>query len=71
MCQVRLAGLPCRIKTVIYEEVAKTLDDLLTEFNPVFYDIEFMVGMSRGGSLPVMVISMTMAKPLVAAYIDE
>jgi len=59
------------MKKVTYEEVAKIMTDLLTEFKPALGDIEFVVGISRGGLFPAMVAATAIVKPLVVAYIDK
>ena len=59
------------MKKITYEEVAKTIQDILAEFKPVLGDIEFVVGISRGGLFPAMVAATTLVKPLTVAYIDK
>ena len=59
------------MKKVTYEEVAEILDDLLKEPGPALSEIEFVVGVSRGGLFPAMVASTALAKPLAIAYIDK
>jgi hypoxanthine phosphoribosyltransferase len=54
-----------------YEEVSIAVNELLNQFGKNFNDVEFIVGISRGGLFPAMVISTAMIKPLVVAYIDK
>ncbi|MGB7957396.1 MAG: phosphoribosyltransferase [Minisyncoccia bacterium] len=59
------------MKTVTYEEVTKGLDAILWEFGSSLGDVEFVVGVSRGGLFPAMVVATALVKPLVVAYIDK
>jgi hypoxanthine phosphoribosyltransferase len=59
------------MKKVTYEKVAKVLGGILRESGPNLDDVEFVVGISRGGLFPAMVVSTAMAKPLVVAYINK
>ena len=59
------------MKKVTYHEVAQILDEILTGVGLALRDIEFVVGVSRGGLFPAMVVSTKMVKPLVVAYIDK
>jgi adenine/guanine phosphoribosyltransferase-like PRPP-binding protein len=54
-----------------YEEVSAITQRLLGEFKSELRNIEFIVGISRGGLFPAMVVSTAMVKPLVVAYIDK
>ena len=59
------------MKMVTYKEIARILNGILRDSGPALDDIEFVVGISRGGLFPAMVVSTAMPKPLVAAYIDK
>ena len=59
------------MEKITYGEIAETLENILQESAPVFGNIEFIVGVSRGGLFPAMVVSTKMVKPLVVAYIDK
>jgi adenine/guanine phosphoribosyltransferase-like PRPP-binding protein len=59
------------MKTVTYEETAVILNAILKKSGPDLAGIEFVVGVSRGGLFPAMVVSTKMIKPLVVAYIDK
>jgi hypoxanthine phosphoribosyltransferase len=59
------------MKKITYGEIAKTLDGILEELGSALGDIEFVVGVSRGGLFPAMVVSTTLVKPLTVAYIDK
>jgi hypoxanthine phosphoribosyltransferase len=59
------------MKQVTYQEVAGVLDGILAESQPALGGVEFVVGISRGGLFPAMVVSTSIIKPLVAAYIDK
>ena len=59
------------MKTVTYEEVAEILDDILKNAAGVFVATDIVVGISRGGLFPAMIVATTMEKPLAVAYIDK
>jgi hypoxanthine phosphoribosyltransferase len=59
------------MKKVTYGEVARAVDDILKGCGPALDGIEFVVGVSRGGLFPAMVVSTALVKPLVVAYIDK
>jgi hypoxanthine phosphoribosyltransferase len=59
------------MKKVTYEEIAKIVDDILRKSSQALGNIEFVIGISRGGLFPSMVVSTMMVKPLVVAYIDK
>jgi hypoxanthine phosphoribosyltransferase len=46
--------------------------DRFIEANPSFFNnIEFVIGMSRGGLIPAVLVSTKLNKPLVTAYINK
>jgi len=59
------------MKEVTYEEVAEVLEGILRDSGSAFRDVEFVVGVSRGGLFPAMVISTRIVRPLVIAYINK
>jgi hypoxanthine phosphoribosyltransferase len=59
------------MKKVTYANVAEVLGGILRESEPVLGDIEFVVGVSRGGLFPAMVAATAMVRPLIVAYIDK
>ena len=59
------------MKKVTYEEVAGVLDRIIQEAGQALLDVELVVGVSRGGLFPAMVVSTTLVKPLIVAYIDQ
>jgi hypoxanthine phosphoribosyltransferase len=59
------------MKKVTYEEVTGVLDKIIQEAGQALLEVEFVVGVSRGGLFPAMVVSTTLMKPLVVAYIDK
>jgi hypoxanthine phosphoribosyltransferase len=59
------------MKEVSYGEVAKIIEGLLTDFETAFEEVEFVVGVSRGGLFPAMVVSTALVRPLVVAYINK
>ena len=54
-----------------YTEIEKDLKSLLSYWEKELQNVEFIVGISRGGLFPAMVVSTTLIKPLVAAYINK
>jgi len=59
------------MKKVTYGEIAKAIEDMLQRSGRALRNIEFVVGVSRGGLFPAMVAATKMVKPLVVAYIDK
>lgn len=59
------------MKKVSYKEVVRIVDDILARSGADLRDIEFVVGVSRGGLFPAMVVSTALVKPLAIAYIDK
>ena len=59
------------MKKLTYGDVADVLGDILKNEELAKRDVEFVVGVSRGGLFPAMVISTALVKPLVVAYIDK
>ena len=59
------------MKKVTYEEVAEVLDKIIQEAKRALLEVDFVVGVSRGGLFPAMVIATAIIKPLVVAYIDK
>lgn len=59
------------MKKVSYEAVAEILKGILKKAEPALKNVEFVVGVSRGGLFPAMVVSTKIGKPLVVAYIDK
>jgi hypoxanthine phosphoribosyltransferase len=59
------------MKIVTYEEVAGMAERILKERGMDLARVEFVVGVSRGGLFPGMVISTALIKPLIVAYIDK
>ena len=49
------------MKKITHEEVIKTIEGILAEFKPALEDIEFVVGISRGGLFPAMVVATAVA----------
>ncbi len=54
-----------------YAEIEKDTQDLLTYWSEELKDVDFIVGISRGGLFPAMVVATTLVKPLVVAYINK
>lgn len=54
-----------------YTEIETDLKKLLSFWEKELSDVEFIVGISRGGLFPAMVVSTSLVKPLVAAYINK
>lgn len=59
------------MKKVSYEDVASTVKGLLDASVDKMEAVEFVVGISRGGLFPAMVVATAVIKPLVVAYIDK
>jgi hypoxanthine phosphoribosyltransferase len=59
------------MKKVTHKDVTKILKGILRESSQALGDIEFVVGISRGGLFPAMVVATILEKPLVVAYIDK
>ncbi|MHB8483655.1 MAG: phosphoribosyltransferase [Nitrospiria bacterium] len=57
------------MKKASYNQVFRSLNKTLKNVNP--NEVDFIVGISRGGLLPAMHVSTKLVKPLVAAYIDK
>ena len=53
-----------------YDEVIGIVDALLMVNRDKIKDVEFIVGMSRGGLIPAVHIATKLNKPLVTIYID-
>jgi hypoxanthine phosphoribosyltransferase len=59
------------MKSVTYEDIARAVGEIIVESRGDLDRVEFVVGISRGGLFPAMVVATTLVKPLVAAYIDK
>ena len=59
------------MKKISYTEVATITGDILKRSSLDLCNIEFVVGVSRGGLFPAMVVSTALMKPLTVAYIDK
>jgi len=59
------------MKKVTYEGVAVVVQKIIKESKAALNDVEFVVGISRGGLFPAMVVSTALMKPLIVAYIDK
>jgi len=58
------------MKKVSYQEIFDTIDETMRLIDKP-QNIDFIVGISRGGLFPAMHISTKLIKPLIAAYIDR
>ena len=58
-----------RIKN--YNTIIAYVDKLMDENEGLLKDIDFIVGMSRGGLIPAAHIATKLIKPLVTIYIDQ
>jgi adenine/guanine phosphoribosyltransferase-like PRPP-binding protein len=66
-----MAGSFLPMKTVTYTELAKILESIIKKPGADLRNIEFVVGVSRGGLFPAMVVATKIVKPLIIAYIDK
>ena len=56
-----------------FEEIEKQIDDFVKKYGPQeqIQQIEFIVGMSRGGLIPAVLLATKLNKPLVTIYINK
>ncbi len=67
----KIIKIPDKMKKIAYAEIAEIIENMLQKSGRVLENIEFVVGVSRGGLFPAMVIATKMIRPLVIAYIDK
>lgn len=58
-------------KKVTWQDVEDTANELIEKHKVGLEEIDFVVGMSRGGLFPAAMIATKLNKPLVAIYIDK
>ncbi len=59
------------MKYPTYQEIQKLIDEKYKLDDNTNNDIDFIVGISRGGLIPAAMIATNINKPLVTAYIDK
>ena len=52
-------------------EIKEEIDRFVDSNKAFFEQIDFVIGMSRGGLIPAVLVSTKLSKPLVAAYINK
>lgn len=58
-------------KYISMPTVVSTVNNIVRSHGSVLDEIDFVVGMSRGGLIPAAMIATNINKPLVAIYIDK
>lgn len=58
-------------KNISMQTVVSTVNKLIRDNQKDLKDIDFVIGMSRGGLIPAALIATNLNKPLVAIYIDK
>ena len=58
-------------RAVSLEDTEKIIDEFIVANKNFLVSVDFVVGMSRGGLVPAVLLSAKIDKPLVAAYIDK
>jgi hypoxanthine phosphoribosyltransferase len=53
------------------DEIQKKVEKFIDENLKFFNKIEFVIGVSRGGLIPAVLVATKLDKPLVAAYINK
>ena len=58
-------------KKISFDEIIGVIDDFIILKKELLIDIDFVIGMSRGGLVPAALLAGKIDKPLAAAYINK
>lgn len=59
------------MRTIEIEKVKETVEQLIDSNKELLNTIEFVIGMSRGGLIPAVMVATKLNVPLVTIYIDK
>lgn len=59
------------MKYISIQTIVSTINHLIRNHSSDFENVDFVIGMSRGGLVPAALIATRIDKPLVAIYIDK
>ena len=58
-------------KKISFDEIRKEIDEFVAANQELLADVNFVIGVSRGGLVPAALLAARIDKPLVAAYINK